>query len=143
MGRILKRFSFGILVAVGVASGAALADGIADMHTCKRMMEPLVEVVPVCTQALNSNDLTEAQIADTLLYRGLILLTLGEFEGALIDLTLSIDYNPEIARTYYYKGLTFEAMGEDKRAEGQFKNAYFYDPDDIDIVAKMTERGLL
>ena len=139
----MKRFSFGILVAVGMAGGAAVADGIADMHTCKRMMEPLADVVPVCTQALNSNDLTESQIADTLLYRGLILLTLGELEGALIDLTLSVDYNPENSRTYYYKGLTFEAMGEDKRAEGQFKNAYFYDPDDIDIVAKMTEHGLL
>ena len=143
MGRILKRLSLVILVAVGVASSAALADGIADMLTCKRMMQPLAEVVPVCTQALNSNDLTEPEIADTLLHRGMILLTLGELDGALIDLTLSIDYNPDIARAYYYKGLTYEAMGEDRRAEGQFKNAYFYDPEDIDIVAKMTERGLL
>ena len=113
------------------------------MLTCKRMQEPLADLVPVCTQALNSKDLREMDVADTLLHRGWILLKLGEVDGALVDLSLSIDYNPEVGKAYFLKGLAYEAIGEDKRADGQFKNAYFYDPEDTEIATKMAERGLL
>lgn len=138
----MRQLALIVLVGMGVL-GTAWADGIADMLTCKGMQEPLADLVPVCTQALNSKDLREMDVADTLLHRGWILLKLGEVDGALVDLSLSIDYNPEVGKAYFLKGLVYEAIGEDKRADGQFKNAYFYDPEDTEIATKMAERGLL
>lgn len=142
MRRLVRRLALIVLVGTWV-SGAAWADGISDMRTCKRMLEPLADLVPVCTQALNSNDLNELDIADTLMHRGWILLQLGEIDGALVDLGLSIDYNPDVGKAYFLKGLAYETLGEEKRANGQFKNAFFYDPDNVEIAAKMEERGLL
>ena len=138
----MRRIALVVLVGLAV-SGTASADGIADMRTCKRMAEPLVELVPVCTQALNSNDLNEVDIADTLMHRGWILLKLGEVDGAMVDLGLAIDYNPDVGWAYFLKGLGYEKMGEEKRADGQFKNAFFYDPENAEIAAKMAGRGLL
>ena len=101
-----------------------------------------METVEVCTAALNSGDLTERYIADTLMTRGFLYYRLGELDMALRDLNLSIDYNPEVAQAYYYKGLTFEALGDDQRADGQYRNAFFYDPNDPEIAAKMAARAL-
>ncbi|MBT4711387.1 MAG: hypothetical protein HOB82_07665 [Alphaproteobacteria bacterium] len=138
----MRRIALVVLVGLAV-SGTALADGIADMRACKRMAEPLDELVPVCTQALNSNDLNEVEIGETFLHRGWILLKLGEVDGAMVDLGLAIDYNPEVGWAYFLKGLAYETLGEEKRADGQFKNAFFYDPENVEIAAKMADRGLL
>lgn len=138
----MGRITLVILVGLGFACPAS-ADGIADMLKCKRMPEPLSETLEVCSAALNSGDLKESDIGDTLFYRGVVHYRLGDLIGALNDLNLSIDYNPEVALAYYYKGLTFEAQGEEKRADSQYKNAYFYDPENAEIGAKMAERALL
>ena len=138
----MGRAVLGLVVAAAVAA-PAWADGIGDMLKCKRMLEPFTESVEICTAALNSGDLTERHIADTLMTRGFLYYRLGELDVALRDLNLSIDYNPEVAQAYYYKGLIFEALGEDQRADGQFRNAYLYAPDDPEIAAKMAVRALL
>ncbi len=138
----MARLALVILVGLGIV-GPAWADGVADMLRCKRMQEPLTEALEFCSAALNSGDLKEGDIGETLLYRGVVRYQLGDLPGALNDLNLSIDYHPEKALAYFFKGLTFEARGEDKRADSQYKNAYFYDPQDAEIAAKMAERALL
>lgn len=134
-------------LAVGVAAvvwlGPAAADGYGDLIRCARLAEPLMGTAEICTSAIRSGDLTEAQVGEAFLYRGIIAYMLEQYGDALSDLNLSIQYAPEAGRAYYFKGLVYEAEGEDGRADGQFRNAYAYAPGDPDILAKMLQRNLL
>ena len=134
------------LAALGLpvaAIGAAKADGYGDLLLCAELKEPLMDTAVLCTQALNSGQLNERQVAQALMFRGVIAYRLGAHEDAIDDFSLSVQYDPELADAYYFKGLAFEALGEQTRADGQYKNAYFYDPNDTEIAAKMRERALL
>ena len=137
----MLRLGFLVLVGLAIVRPAA-ADGYGDLLLCAELNEPLIDTAILCTRALSSGDLTEAQAALALLYRGIVALRLEDFQNAVHDLSLSIQYDPEIADAYYYKGLAFEAQGEADRADGQYRNAFFLDPENPVILAKMQERSL-
>ena len=135
-----------LLLAVGIAAAVssqpAVADGVGDLIRCARMAEPLIETAGICGSAISSGDLTEAQVGEALLYRGIIAYMLEQYPDALSDLNLSIQYAPEVGRAYFFKGLVYEAEGEDRRADGQYRNAYAYAPEDADVLVKMRKRNL-
>jgi tetratricopeptide (TPR) repeat protein len=135
---------FGFLILLGMAAvRPAVADGYGDLLQCAELKEPLISSAILCSQALRSGTLTEPQAALALLYRGYIALQLEEYQNAIQDLSMSIQFNPDIADAYYYKGLAFEAQGEVGRADGQYRNAFLLAPEDPEILAKMRERSLL
>ena len=109
---------------------------------CTEMGEPLELTIGQCTKAARATDLTNFERAVALRHRGIMNHRLGEFDLAIRDYTLSIDLTPEEGRSYYLKGLVYEEMGEEKRANSQYRNANLYSPDDPDVMAKMAERGL-
>lgn len=133
-----------LLLMAAAASSAppAAADGVGELYACARLDEPLLTTAEVCTSAIRSGDLTELQVGEALLYRGIVAYMLGEYEGALSDLSLSIQYAPEAAVAYYYKGLAYEALGQEDRADGQYRSAFAYGPSHPKILAKMRERGI-
>ena len=138
----MLRFGFLILLSMAAVRPAA-ADGYGDLLQCAELKEPLINSAILCSQALRSGTLTEPQAALALLYRGYIALQLEEYRNAIQDLSMSIQFNPDIADAYYYKGLAFEAQGEVARADGQYRNAFLLSPEDPEILAKMRERSLL
>lgn len=109
---------------------------------CLSLEPPLEEASERCTQALATRSLSREQIADVFMHRGILAYMLGNLNDAMNDLNQSIQANPEVGKAYYHKGLVFEAMGEDKRADGQYKNARLYSPDDPEVVAKLKERNI-
>ncbi|MDA1132657.1 MAG: hypothetical protein O2905_05480 [Proteobacteria bacterium] len=121
----------------------ALADGYGDLIQCARLAEPLLETAAVCGNAIKSGDLTEAQVGEALLYRGIIAYMLQQYPEAHSDLMLSVQYAPELARAYFYRGLVYEAEGEDRRADSQYRNAFAFAPEDPEVLAKMRARDLM
>ena len=134
-----------------LAGGPATAQGVEQaaariaallIDQCVAMAEPLDTAAERCTEAIQSGRLDEAQIGEALRARGVIAYRQQRYDAAMQDLNLSIQYAPEQGRTYYFKGLVFEATGEDRRADGQYRNARLYAPEDPDILAKIQERNL-
>ena len=109
---------------------------------CAAMEEPLERAAQKCTEAIQTGGLDEAQVGEALRYRGIIAFRQEMYDEAMRDLNMSIQYAPEAGRTFYFKGLTYEAMGEDRRADGQYRNAFLYAPEDADVIAKMQARNL-
>ena len=104
---------------------------------CGAMEEPLERAGRKCTEAIQAGGLTEAQIGEALFYRGVIAFRQEMYDEAMRDLNMSIQYAPEVGRTYYLKGLAYEAMGEDRRANGQYRNAFLYAPEDADVIGPL------
>ena len=109
---------------------------------CRSMEPPLEVKADFCSEAIKSKTLNRDQIAEVLRFRGIIYLKLTQYQKAIEDFNLSIQLSSEVGLTYYYKGLTFEAMGEDKKANGQYKNARLYSPGDPVIIQKIIDRNL-
>ena len=109
---------------------------------CAALEDPLERAIQHCTTAIREGDLNETEIGQALFFRGVANYRLERYDDAMRDFNLSIEYEPEVAIRYFYKGLVFEAQGEDRRADGQYRNAFLYGPDDPEIQAKMAERGL-
>lgn len=130
-------------VAAMIWTQPAHADGYGDLIQCARLAEPLLETAALCGAAIRSGDLTEAQIGEAFLYRGIIAYMLELYPDAHADLTLSVQYAPELARAYFFRGLVYEAEGESRRADSQYRNAFAFAPEDPEIRAKMQQRDLL
>lgn len=142
------------LVAAGIVAALVLAESAAAqgmvaaqenitravLARCAAVAEPFERAMNHCTTAIREGDLNETEIGLALFYRGIAAYRMKSYNVAMRDFNLSIEYGPEVGIRYYYKGLVFEAQGEDRRADGQYRNARFYAPDDPDILAKMAER---
>lgn len=138
-------------IAALLAAGPAAAQGVDAAQNqiarvlfedCAKMEEPLDDAARQCSEAIQTGKLSEAAVGEAFRFRGIIALRQGRYDDAMQDFNLSIQVAPEAGRTYYFKGLTFEAMGEDRRADGQYRNANLYAPEDPDVIAKMQERNL-
>lgn len=147
----MRRIAAISVVVSALAGGPATAQGVEQaaariaallIEECIAMAEPLDAAAERCTEAIKSGRLSEAQIGEVLRARGVIAYRQQRYDAAMQDLNLSIQYAPEAGRTYYFKGLVYEATGEDRRADGQYRNARLYAPEDPDIVAKIRERNL-
>ena len=146
-GWLAQIFGIVTVLSAGQVSAQALDAGIAQVTKvlfarCAGMEEPLEVATQQCTDVIRSGHLSEAQVGEAIRYRGMIALRQERYAAAMQDMNLSIQFAPEAGRTYYIKGLIFEATGDDRRADGQYRNAFLYAPEDPDVIAKVQERNL-
>lgn len=77
-----------------------------------------------CDRSLEKESLTERQKAVVYVNRGVIRFNIGDYSAAVADFTDALDLRIFArARTYVNRGLSFEAMGRDRRARADYEAA--------------------
>jgi tetratricopeptide (TPR) repeat protein len=87
------------------------------------------EQIDLFTQAIA----LEPKNLDAHFYRGLAKYNLGDYDGAILDYTKVIFYNPD-ADTYYNRGNSKFALQDYMGAKEDFKNALELDPNLLDAI---------
>lgn len=84
----------------------ALAAGLDDARLCFKGTErPSSDYLPYCTRAIQSGELSRADLAMTHNNRGAILLGVGQEDSALADFDRALDINPGLSLSYLSRGM--------------------------------------
>jgi tetratricopeptide (TPR) repeat protein len=74
------------------------------------------------------------------LYRGISRLALEKYEGAIDDLTLTIEINPHLAKPFFYRGYAYQALNYSEKACKDMKKAkQLGHPDASEAIEKFCE----
>jgi len=76
------------------------------------------------------------------LNRGLCYEFLGDLDQALSDYTQTVRSKPDFAKGYLYRARMLERQGEKEKAVADTREAHRLDPEDAEVVAAMSRRGL-
>ena len=110
----------GVVAVAVVLPGAAQAQGMraaqeaintAVLARCSALEDPLDRAIQHCTTAIRDGDLNETEIGQALFFRGVAAYRLERYDDAMRDFNLSIEYGPEVAIRYFYKGLGVRGAG--------------------------------
>lgn len=117
----------GFWPAVTFAQGTASAQWTDDARRCAQETRPEL-VLDYCSRAIQSGQLSAANLAIIFQVRGAHYTGKGEYDRAIQDFSEAIRLNPNDARAFYNRGNTYGDMGEHDRAIEDFSQAIRLNP---------------
>jgi tetratricopeptide (TPR) repeat protein len=102
------------------------------------LAEDYDEAVKLYTQVIRDKRLYARDRAVTYLLRGEALMYAGDNKGANKDFLRATKIKPNYSQAYYFRGLTFERMGNLSEAYQEVRKALSYQPDNVKYQDKLT-----
>jgi tetratricopeptide (TPR) repeat protein len=111
------------LVWVFAALPASARNWTDDAQQCYKTHGDLTLAITYCTRAIESGQLTNAELSVTYVNRGGHFLDRGEIERSLADFEAAIRLDPNDSRAYVARGLLYRGRGEESAALAEFDHA--------------------
>ena len=111
-----------------------------DAQKCSETQETPDAAIQHCTQAIDSGELLDINLAVTFTNRGLAYEQKGDYDRAIEDHTRAINLAPNLAPVFANRGSAYSRKGQQDRAIEDYNHAVRLDPDNAEII---NERGLL
>ena len=128
------RFVLGLLAALTVPAGLAIAD---DMDVCHDASGDVA--IAACTRAIESGRLNKRNLAVAYTSRGVEWRAKGEVDRAIIDHSDAIRTDPTLPESFYNRGNAYKQKGELDRAIADYNTAIRLNPKDA---SAFNNRGL-
>ena len=136
MGRISLHWARGLAMVAGLAAltafdSTAQAGGYEDLQRCSKMAERInaSSAIEVCTAAIQSGELTQANTAIGYYNRGNAYRRLGQYEDAVRDFSKAIELWPDLDHAWNNRGGAYARLCKADLALADFEKAMELNPD--------------
>ncbi len=86
------------------------------------------KAIELFTKVINDKNLSKKNLANAYLWRGMVMMIMGEYESALRDMDKGINLNPNDPIAYYNRGSTHRKFGHYKVAISDYSKCIEFAP---------------
>ena len=118
-----------------LAAAPALAQSNADSQKCARLAQAEGDAkqrIDVCTRAIESNELSQKNLAGAYNNRGLAYVAENDLARAIADFDKSLALDPGRIEPLMDRGMAYGMQGDDEKAVADFSAAIEQDPNSAD-----------